>query len=205
MPRLRNLLHCLLTLCLLAAGASYTACAGGKTDSPGDDDSAAGDDDDIGDDDSAAADDDDSTPDPENPFPGDSIHRGDYSGQLDLSYTETGAGIFFCTGTADLNIAGSGTISGTGTCSLVLPDGQPMEPEATVSIAVFGEMTDVGNMNDGELRQTMSYAPEEELSFYLDGSASQGVFDLQWFGYMPLPDGEQAFAGHVMAEIAAGR
>jgi len=206
MPRRSELLRCLLTLCLLAvvAGCPSTDCPAGSTCSAGDDDSAAGDDDDLGDDDSTTGDD-DSTPDPEDPFPGDSIHQGDYTGPLDLAYTQVDAGVFFCTGTAELHIAGSGAISGSGTCSLVLADGQPVEPEVTVSISVSGAMTDVGNMNDGELRQTMSYAPAEELSFYLDGSASQGVFDLQWQGFMPLPDGERAFAGHVMAEVAAGR
>jgi len=194
----------LLWTCLLlpAAGCTSPECPPGVNCAAGDDDSA-GDDDDLGDDDSAG-DDDDTTPDPENPFPGASIHQGDYSGELSLSYTNEDAGLVFCFGSTEFNIAASGTLSGGGTCVISL-DGQPLEPEATVSISVLAEMTDIGNMNDGWLDQTMSYASGEKLTFYLDGSASQGMLDLQWEGLMPVPDGERSFAGHATGELISSR
>lgn len=164
---------------------------------PDDDDSAL----DEHDDDDDSSDDDDSTPDPENPFGG-SAHEGDYTGQWDLSYTVTDAGVTFCSGSTDINITANGTVSGQGTCVLTL-DGQPMEPEATISFSTLAEMTDIGNMNNGQIFHTMSYAPAEELKFLLDGSASQGILDLQWSGMFPLPDGERTFAGHLSAEITS--
>ena len=164
-----------------------------------DDDDGGGDDDDAGDDDTAA-DDDDST-DPENPFGG-SLHEGDYSGLWDLTYIAADSGVIFCSGSTDLNITANGTLSGQGTCVLML-NGQPMEPEATISFTALAEMTDVGNMNSAQLSHTLSYAPAEELQFLLDGSASQGMIDLQWSGMLPLPDGERSFAGHASAELTS--
>ena len=200
--RLWNALLLLICLLPVAVGCTQPECPAGVNCAAGDDDSAA-DDDDVGDDDSVS-DDDDTTPDPENPFPGASIHEGDYSGELSLAYTVQDAGLVFCFGSAEFNIAASGTLSGGGTCVVSL-DGQPLEPEATVSISVLAEMTDVGNMNDGWLDQTMSYAPGEPLTFYLDGSASQGMLDLQWEGLMTVPDGERTFAGHATGELISNR
>ncbi len=76
-----------------------------------------------------------------------------------------------------------------------------MEPEATISFSALAEMTDIGNMNSGQISHTFSYASSEELKFLLDGSASQGMLDLDWSGMLPLPDGERTFSGHVSAEI----
>jgi len=166
---------------------------------PGDDDSAFGDDDDVGDDDDDDTPDDDDATDEENPFGG-SIHEGDYTGLWDLSYTGADAGVTFCSGSTDINISANGTLSGQGTCVLT-QDGQPMEPEATISFSALAEMTDIGNMNSGQISHTMSYAPSEDLQFLLDGSAAQGILDLQWGGVLPLPDGDSSFAGHVSAEI----
>ena len=159
-----------------------------------DDDDSAGDDDDS----SVAADDDDSTPDPENPFGG-SLHQGDYAGAWQLSYVGADDGVIFCTGSGELNITENGTLTGQGSCSLLL-DGQPQQPQESISFTCLAEMTDVGNMNHGQLRHTMSYAPAEELEFLLDGSASQGMVDMAWAGVLQLPDGERSFAGHLNAE-----
>ena len=192
----------LVLLLLSASGCESKECEQSADCSAGDDDSAV-DDDDLGDDDSSS-DDDDTTPDPENPFPGDSIHQGTYTGELILTYTGVDSGVQFCAGTSEFTITGSGTLSGEGTCVVSL-DGQPLEPEATVSISALAEMTDVGNMNDGWLYQTMSYAPGQELKFYLDGSASQGMLDLQWQGLMTTPDDERTFAGHATGELVSSR
>ena len=188
-----------LFLVFLCCGCTPSECPSGTNCgvSPDDDDSAFGDDDDVaGDDDTS--DDDDST-DVENPFGG-SLHEGDYTGLWDLSYTGSDAGVTFCSGSTDINISANGTVSGQGTCVLT-QDGQPMEPEATISFSALAEMTDIGNMNSGQISHTLSYAPSEELQFLLDGSAAQGIIDLQWGGVLPLPDGERTFAGHVNAEI----
>lgn len=190
----------LFTLMLLAGCTpsdcpTDTNCEGNAGD---DDDSATHGQDDDDDD---SADDDDSTPDPENPFGG-SAHEGDYVGQWDLSYTGTDAGVSFCSGSTEINITENGTLSGQGTCVLTL-NGQPLDPEVTISFSTLAEMTDIGNMNNGQITHTLSHAPAEELKFLLDGSASQGIVDLQWSGTLPLPDAERTFAGHLSAELSS--
>jgi len=173
----------------------------------GDDDDAVDDDDSGADDDDSSVDDDDTTPDPEDPFPGDSIHMGDYEGLVTLQ----DSGIDLCTGTMTYAIDAEGMLTGSGSCEWI--DGTQGDGGVpVVSFELTARFVDVGNMYGWEddegshgpvLRQTYSWAPGESNEYLLDGTVSEGWLELLWANndWMPTPDGEIQFQANANGEL----
>jgi len=205
----------LVVLCFAFVGCE---ASGDSADDEGSgDDTEAGDgDDDVADDDDDSApadDDDDSTPDPEDPFPGDSIHMGQYEGLVVVQGVEGSAGIDLCNGTMSYVVDAEGLLTGEGSCEWSAGS-QGDSGVPVVSFQLGARFVDVGNMygwkdEDGKhgpnVRQTYSWAPNEANDYLLDGTVSQGGLELVWGGndWMPTPDGEIQFQASANGQLVA--